>query len=260
MATYRRFYMNIIWKDDKRFTINQVNFKVVNWMARKALSTVDQLIVAKSDWMIREYQNIVDRIQPQYIVELGIQRGGSCVFFQQLAQAKKLVAVDLDSKRVAVLDEIIALHGLQENLRPFYGVDQSDGDTLRELLTQEFSDHALDLVIDDASHFLDETRASFNVLFPRLRPGGVYVIEDWPWAHASISLPDDDPGLYADREPLTRLVFEMVLACPSVEGLIDEIRINRNSVYVTRGNLESLPPEFDIRRCSLSRGRRLIAQ
>jgi predicted methyltransferase len=38
-------------------------------------------------------------------------------------------------------------------------------------------DQLLDLVVDDTSH-LGPTRASFNTLFPRLRPGGVYVIED----------------------------------------------------------------------------------
>ena len=37
----------------------------------------------------------------------------------------------------------------------------------------------LDLVIDDASHLYGPTMASFEVLFPRLRPGGLYVIEDW---------------------------------------------------------------------------------
>ena len=41
----------------------------------------------------------------------------------------------------------------------------------------------LDLVIDDASHLLPETTASFNVLFPRLRAGGLFVIEDWSWQH-----------------------------------------------------------------------------
>ena len=251
--------MTIVWKDAKRFSINQINFKVINWMARKSVSTVEELIVNKSDWMIGEYQDIIERIGPQYIVELGIQRGGSCVFFQQLAQASKLVTIDLDLDRVAALDEVIALHGLQDQLRPFYGIDQSDGDALRELMTAEFGDNALDLVIDDASHFLDETRASFNVLFPRLRPGGIYVIEDWPWAHGPVTVADDDPALYPDREPLTKLVFELVLACPSVEGLIDEIRINSNSVYVTRGSLASPPPDFDISRCSLARGRNLIA-
>ena len=31
------------------------------------------------------------------------------------------------------------------------------------------------------SHLRDETIASFETLFPRLRPGGQYVIEDWAW-------------------------------------------------------------------------------
>ncbi|WP_280408356.1 class I SAM-dependent methyltransferase [Nocardia brasiliensis] len=43
----------------------------------------------------------------------------------------------------------------------------------------------LDLVIDDGSHLSAHVIASFDVLFPALRPGGMYVIEDlqtsyWP--------------------------------------------------------------------------------
>lgn len=42
-----------------------------------------------------------------------------------------------------------------------------------------------DIVIDDGSHVSELTRASFDVLFPYVRPGGCYVIEDvqtsyWP--------------------------------------------------------------------------------
>lgn len=50
-------------------------------------------------------------------------------------------------------------------------------------------DAGLDLVVDDASHMLSETLSSFEQFFPLLRPGGLYIIEDWSWGQW-ISLPD----------------------------------------------------------------------
>lgn len=56
----------------------------------------------------------------------------------------------------------------------------------------------LDIVIDDGSHLSADVILSFRTLFPLLRPGGLYVIEDlqtsyWPgWNGGSTAL--DDPG------------------------------------------------------------------
>lgn len=43
----------------------------------------------------------------------------------------------------------------------------------------------IDLLIDDGSHIGDHIHVSFESLFPKVRPGGLYVIEDlhtsyWP--------------------------------------------------------------------------------
>lgn len=38
-----------------------------------------------------------------------------------------------------------------------------------------------DIVIDDASHLAHHQQLTMGVLFPRLRPGGIYVIEDLHW-------------------------------------------------------------------------------
>ena len=62
-------------------------------------------------------------------------------------------------------------------------VDQADRAGSPRSSSEAFGDQPLDLVIDDCSHLYEATRASFNELFPRLRPGGLYWIEDWPWAH-----------------------------------------------------------------------------
>lgn len=48
------------------------------------------------------------------------------------------------------------------------------------------------LIVDDASHDGEKTRASFDLLWPMVLPGGYYVVEDW-----SVALGD---GIWGTRE------------------------------------------------------------
>ena len=70
---------------------------------------------------------------------------------------------------------------------------------------------------------------------------------------------DDIKGLYPDEVPLTRLLFELVLAIPGAPALITDIAVDANSVYVTRGGAAVDPAAFDISTCSNPRGRELLA-
>lgn len=251
----------INWADRKHFVIDGIGFTLVNWR-ESTLPTPEEsreLLVFKKPWMINAYADLVAELKPKNIFELGIFKGGSCAFFHRLAQADKLVAIELDPQRIAAIDHYIGEHGLEKSLVPIYGVDQSDKQRLFQILDEQFGDSALDLVIDDASHFLDETRASFEVLFPRLRPGGVYIIEDWSWAHGPMDLPDDTPAFSPEREALTKLLFELVLACGSNPDLIEKVEIDHNTAYVWRGSREIDAKTFDIAMCTLARGRNLIA-
>jgi hypothetical protein len=65
-------------------------------------------------------------------------------------------------------------------VKTYWGVDQKDSRRLHEIVGNEFED-PIDLVIDDGSHMPEETKSSFETLYPLLRPGGLYVIEDWNW-------------------------------------------------------------------------------
>jgi predicted O-methyltransferase YrrM len=250
----------IEWTHKNCFRIRDTRFRAFPLGLNDRQSTVDEFVMQKSDWMLERYQALVEQLQPKHVFELGIWRGGSCVFFHELARAQKLVAVDISEQRITAVDEYIKTRNLDNSLRLFYGVNQADVGRLRQIACDEFPKGSLDLVIDDASHFLDESRASFNALFPLVRPGGVYVIEDWPWAHGNIAKPEQKNGLYPQREPLTKLIFELILACPSAYPMIEKIEIDRNSATIWRGEAELDANRFDISSCYYQRGGALIRQ
>jgi hypothetical protein len=145
----------------------------------------------------------------------------------------------------------IESRSLQDTVKTYYAVDQADRPVLEHIIAAEFATMPLDLVIDDASHLLRETRASFNALFPRLRPGGVYVVEDWPWGHY-----DDDMippnarehwnSMWPTGTPLTVLLFELVMTCDAENNIIDELAVEQSFVRVRRGSADLDPSTFDI--------------
>ncbi len=193
---------------------------------------------------------------------------GGTAFLSELFKPRRLVAVDLSPTRVPALDAFIDRNGLHERVRPYYDVDQSDRRCLEEIIEREFGSEPLDLVIDDASHLLRETTESFNILFPRLRPGGVFVIEDWSWrhhwesvVHAALSTNEGARAelerrvLAGDTAPskggplLSRLVLELVLTSAFAENVVAEVAsVRRGFVVVRRGDAELDPQSFDITR------------
>ena len=160
------------------------------------------------------------------MLELGIYQGGSAAFLCLLAEPERFVVVDINADPTAGLEDFIVERGLDDRLHSHYGFDQADDVRLRQLIGDEFSGQPLDLVIDDASHRFGPTRASFNVLFPHLRPGGLFVIEDWSGLHhlgeALRLRAERDPEVLAKLEaavlrmdqetdvPLTVLLFELI--------------------------------------------------
>ena len=142
-------------------------------------STRDRFRIQKDQALIDLYVGLGSEFHNGRIVELGIAAGGSTAFLALLTEPTKLVACDVGSTPVAALSQFIEHERLADTVRPHYGVDQGDKLQLAQIVDTEFGDDQIDLVIDDASHVWDKTLASFEVLYPRLRPGGRFVIEDW---------------------------------------------------------------------------------
>jgi Methyltransferase domain len=242
----------VAWRADDVLEVGGVQF-VARPLTRRFPSSSEQFCLAKRPDLASAYLDLIDDLRPTTIVELGVFQGGSCALMALAADPDVLVAFELQPKRVPALDTLIAERGLGERVHVHYGVDQADAATLRDVVRRHLGSRRLDLVVDDASHLVGPSRISFNTLFPFLRPGGVYIIEDWSWAHVTWLEPL--PG----ETPLTRLVFEITMAQPSRPGLISELRVNRDWAVVVRGDAEVDASDFDVSACYSDRGRALLA-
>ena len=197
---------------------------------------VASLAFFKTRPMIEEYRRFFAshrEFVPRRIFELGIWDGGSTVFWYETLRPAKLIAVDIaDRDNDPLFDAYVASRGAVDNIETYWRTDQRDARRLRELAARLAG--PIDLVIDDASHQYTPTRSSFEALFPMLRPGGMYVIEDWPWGHLEEYRRPDHP--WHGEPPLTRFVHDLVELQGSAPGLVAGLTVNYAFVAVERGD------------------------
>jgi hypothetical protein len=96
------------------------------------------------------------------VLELGVQGGESLRMFQSLFPLGQVAGVDCDPGATWPEGTVRVVAG-------------QDDPALPELA----GGGPFGLVVDDASHDGRLTRASFDLLWPLVQPGGFYVVEDW---------------------------------------------------------------------------------
>lgn len=224
------------WTSDRDFTLDGVGYR-----SMEGPVTEGQMLLLKPREAVEAYEELLRREQPKTILELGIYNGGSAALLSQLARPEKMVVVDIRDG-CPRLERFLDAHDLRGTVVPYYGVDQADGQRLGEIVAAEF-DGPIDLVIDDASHLEPLTRASFNRLFPHVREGGLYVIEDWSWAHAMSVVPH---ASHQGVTPLSAFVFELTLITSQRPRMIPELTTGEFWSAARRGPAALRPERFDV--------------
>lgn len=235
------------WADERTCTLGKEKFYCCLDLADMYRELPEgSHLVGKNRHMLETMQARLSGLRGGNIVELGIFRGGSTVWLHEALRPKKLVALEYRRQPVPSLEAYIDRASARETLRPRYGVNQKQTRWIRNICREEFGDEPLDVVVDDASHLLEATGASFNALFPRLRPGGVFVLEDWGWAHALYGPDKPFPARMLGKPPLTTLVMAALMVSARLDGIVDNLFIDGYTTYICRGSAE-LPLEgFDI--------------
>lgn len=198
-------------------------------------SSAERFVLLKTRQSIDRLVELVRSLAPERIVELGIFRGGSTALLMELAEPEMLVAIDYEATPVTALETYVDRAGHRGSCHTVYGVDQADGKALTQILGESFGGSCLDLVVDDASHLGPQTRASFETLFPRVRPGGVYVIEDWSWHLQGLDLPG---------ESMETFVADLLAAAGRGPGLIAGLELGWDAILVRRGETPIEAPSF----------------
>jgi SAM-dependent methyltransferase len=209
------------WRSERELVIDGVHFDCsIDDYAQK--TSLDRLVLLKNRGVLDLYAQVFADDRPRNMLEFGIFQGGSPALYSLWFDLDRFVGVDICAP-VAAFDDFCRNHQVGRKIRSYYGVSQTDRGRIEEIVRNEFGAAPLDVVIDDASHQYENTRRTFEIAFPLLRPGGLYVIEDWGWAH----WPEGKrfEKTYGGQTSLSMLIMELLMLCASRSDLVSEVRV-----------------------------------
>jgi hypothetical protein len=127
--------------------------------------------------------------QPVTLLEIGVFQGQSLKMWESLFPNGAIHALDINPECVQYANPPRTTVTIGS---------QADPAALEQWAASAAA--PIDLIVDDGSHIMEHLRISFLHLFPKLRPGGIYVLEDLGtcyWANYGGEL----------RHPLTMIEF-----------------------------------------------------
>ena len=109
------------------------------------------------------------QIHIKTILEIGTYEGVSTKILSKCFPNSKILSLDINVQQIdfSSFENVI-----------YRQADQTRQDQLIPLITEIFPE-GIDLVIDDASHVGIYSKQTFEIVFPLVKSGGAYFIEDW---------------------------------------------------------------------------------
>lgn len=144
------------------------------------------------------------------LLEIGIQNGGSLECWSKyFGTGSEIVGIDIDTK-TSFLD-------YEESIKNYVG-DATDAAWLKLFCDKEAD---FDVIIDDASHLNQDIINTFTLIFKKIKPGGIYVVEDVHacyWKHENGSF--DRDSAYESPSSSAIAFFKEILEYINIEHWI----------------------------------------
>ncbi len=146
-----------------------------------SLPTLDQLGIRHGTDQSSKFHSYLDILAPYFtpkrfmairFLELGSAGGASIRVWRDFFQHGSIWGIDHNPKYAHDVSVALALETSADRVRILYG------DVTDRSLWQSLTDVEFDIVLDDASHFSDSIEAALICGWDRLKPGGLWIVED----------------------------------------------------------------------------------
>ncbi len=101
------------------------------------------------------------------VMEVGVTDGSCLLAWRDVFPHAQIVGMDIHPS-------YIAQGCVKERIEFHLGDQRSRADCERAVAGRQF-----DLIVEDATHVLENTLLTLLFLWPHIRPGGLYVVEEW---------------------------------------------------------------------------------
>ena len=173
------------------------------------------------------YDNTFNQYRDSFkkIVEIGIWKGESLKMWKDYFRSCKIVGADIEDKNMYASERI-----------EIRRLDQSS----REQLSKFDDCIDADLIIDDGSHIMGHQQITIGTLFPKLKPGGFYILEDLHtsfYPHGYDANPNNNTYAYIEKLKNDTQTAESLFLTKEEN---DYIKLNVESVEIfNRDNLNA---------------------
>jgi hypothetical protein len=158
--------------------------------------------------------------KPVSVLEIGVFQGESLKILSRFFEEGQVVGIDLEMKPI----DFTGFSNIA-----YEQADQTDANTLVSMADRQ-APAGFDIIIDDASHIGAFSLKTFEALFPKLKSGGLYIVEDWGTGYWK----DWPDGGTFEKFQTTPLPNTVVRRLPSydfgmvgfVKGLVDLVHID----------------------------------
>ncbi|MDR6587383.1 class I SAM-dependent methyltransferase [Agrobacterium tumefaciens] len=225
----------LTWVDGATFSVGGHKITMdYEYGGSKRASGQSDFTMMKSRSFLDQYLAHVEE-DFKHILELGVYQGGSFVFLNEVFQPERISGIELSEVPIPALDKYISERQGRANL--YYGTSQDNESRLAEIIEHDFGGR-LDLVVDDASHFYNQTKVSFRAAFQKLRPGGLYIIEDWSWSFFDDYQAPDHP--WSEHHSLANLSIDLMEEM-ALGSMIAEVIVSPHMIKIRRSGEKSAP-------------------
>lgn len=223
-----KIILNALDAGEKSFVIDDVTFQIEIGAGQDRNKSKGQTFtLVKSPRSLRYYAELANTFRPKTIFEIGMFQGGSMVLLDKLFEPECLVGLDIARDPIEPLENYRAT---RPHIKTYYARSQDKQGTV--MAARENFKNGIEFVVEDASHHYEKSRETFKNIFPLVKNGGQYIVEDWQWSHQPPHQDKKHP--WADRPALSNLVTEIILMSTR-HRVIESVFLHDNICSVTKG-------------------------